>query len=141
MAFKMRVLYYSKKGKMATLADTICAKYGCKSDDIPPAYPCENEKLVVLGLSIGKELPNDLGLFCRGFDKSRAKNVALYIDGEKDMANTVKNMMREGGVNVYDEVFYVKGGLPFKFFKKITDEEKNGILAWIDKIYTDVEKQ
>lgn len=140
-SFKMRVLYYSKKGKMATLADEICAKYDVKGESIPPAYNCENEKLVVMGLSVGKDIPNDLGQFCRVFNKSRAKNIAIYFDGDEIKAREVMNILRETGCNVYDKVFYVKGGLPFKFAKKITEEERKGILDWIAPIYEEVEKQ
>ncbi len=141
MAFKMRVLYYSKKGKMAAMAQLIADKYGAKIDDIPPAYPCENEKLVVIGISSGKEVPNDLRLFLCGMDKTRAKNVAIFFDGPKEAANECANYMRDKGVNVYTDMLSVSGGLPLKFLKGVKDEEKKALTDWIEKIYADVEKQ
>ena len=140
-SFKMRVLYYSKSGKMAAMAGAIASKYDVKIDDIPPAYPCENEKLVVIGISVGKEVPNDLRLFLQGFDKSRAENVAFFVDGPKESAREAMNYIRERGVAVVDEACYVKGGLPFKFIKGVKEEEKTALLNWIDKIYTEIEKQ
>jgi len=141
MAFKMRVLYYSKSGKMAAMAGAIAEKYGAKLDDIPPAYPCENEKLVVIGISAGKELPNDLRLFLNGMDKSRAKNVAIFFDGPQDTSRAARNAVSERGVHVFDEVCFVKGGLPLKFIKGVKEEEKTALLTWIDKIYKEVEAQ
>ena len=53
MALKMRFLYYSKKAKMKALAEAIKAEFELSQnynaiDIIPPAYSCENERLVIL---------------------------------------------------------------------------------------------
>lgn len=141
VAIKVRVLYFSNKGKMISLADAICAKLDCKSDTIPPAYPCENERLVIIGASIGKEIPNQLRLFCAGLNKSRAHNVALYIDGPKGTVTELKNLISEAGANVINEVHYCEGGLPLKFMKKITDEERKSIVEWASKIHADLSNQ
>ena len=139
-SFKMRVLYYSKSGKMAAMAGAIAEKYGVKLDDIPPAYPCENEKLVVIGISSGKELPNDLRLFLNGMDKTRAKNVVFFFDGPAEAERAARNAISERGVNIYSESLFVKGGLPLKFLKGIKEDEKKALLDWIGKIYDEVEK-
>ena len=55
MAIKMRVLYNSKKKGMAQFAQTIAAKYelpiNATSGKFPPEYPCDKERIVVLGLT------------------------------------------------------------------------------------------
>jgi hypothetical protein len=140
MAIKVRVLYFSNKGKMISLADAICAKIDCKSDAIPPAYPCENERLVIIGASVGKEIPNALRLFCAGLNKSRAHNVAFYIDGPKEAAAELKSLILAAGANPIDDVHFCNGGLPLKFMKKISEEERSGIVAWATKIHAELSK-
>ena len=137
MAIKMRVLHYSKKGKMATFANAIAQKYELeinKVDAIPPAYSCDKERIVILGLTVGDYIPDQLRLFCRELTKERAQNVALYIDGTEANANKIKDILKEAGTNVIDEVCFVKGGLPFKFVSKITDDEKTAVLEWADRV-------
>lgn len=137
MSIKMRVLYYSKKGKMATFANAIAQKYQLeinKVDVIPPAYSCDKERIVILGLTVGDYIPDQLRLFCRELTKERAQNVAIYIDGTEANANKIKETLKEAGTNVIDEVCYVKGGLPFKFMSKVTDDEKTAVLEWADRV-------
>ena len=139
-SFKMRVLYYSKSGKMAAMAGAIAEKYAVKLDDIPPAYLCENEKLVVIGISAGKELPNDLRLFLNGMDKTRAKNVVFFFDGPQETERAARNAVSERGVKVFSDSLFVKGGIPLKFIKGVKEDEKKALLDWIGKIYDEVEK-
>ena len=56
MALKMRFLYYSGKSKMKILAETVKKEFDLSQnhnavDIIPPAYSCENERLVILAVS------------------------------------------------------------------------------------------
>ena len=60
MAIKMRILY-AASGKMATLAAKLHAEYQLGPnavDNIPPAYSCDKERIVFLGLSV-KDEPDD----------------------------------------------------------------------------------
>lgn len=137
MSIKMRVLYYSKKGKMETLANAIAKKYELevnKVDTIPPAYSCDKERIVILGLTVGDNIPDQLRLFCRELTKERAHNVAIFIDGPMSAADKVKAILKEAGTNVIDEVLLCRGGLPFKFIKNISDAEKADILEWADRV-------
>lgn len=136
MSIKMRVLYASNKGKMETMARAIAEKFDLAInavDVIPPAYSCNNERLVIMGISVGNEPTDQLRLFCRELTKARAQNVALYVDGKESGLKIVKDALKEAGTNVLPDIYTVKGGLPFKFAKKITDEEKASILAWAQK--------
>jgi len=138
MAIKVRVLHYTNKGKMISFADAICAKLECKADTIPPAYPCENERLVILGVTCGKEIPNALRLFCQGLNKTRAQNVAIFVDGPKESAVKIQEYISDVGVKNIGEVYYCKGGLPIKFLKNISEEERSGIVNWALNIYNEL---
>ena len=52
---KMRVLHDSKKKGMAQFAKVIADKYelsvNATSGKFPPEYPCDKERIVILGLS------------------------------------------------------------------------------------------
>ncbi|MBQ2767119.1 MAG: flavodoxin domain-containing protein [Clostridia bacterium] len=137
MSIKMRVLYYSNKGKMETLARTIADKFELAInavDVIPPAYSCDKERLVIMGISVGDEPADQLRLFCRELTKVRTQNVALYVDGKPAGIQKIKDALKEAGTNVIEETFTVKGGLPFKFAKSASDEEKAAILAWAERV-------
>ena len=139
MALKMRFLYYSGKGKMKSYAEAVKAEFGLAEnfnaiDIIPPAYSCENERLVILAVS-GKGEPDDmLRRFCSELNKKKAQNVALLVDGDEKMGTRLLETLRATGTNVIDNVMYVKlGGLPF-FGSKVSDDEKASLLAWAHAI-------
>ena len=137
MPLKMRFLYYSSKAKIKAMAEVIKKEYELSQnhnaiDIIPPAYGCENERLVILAVS-GKGEPDDvLRRFCLELNKKNANNVALLIDGDEKMANSLIECLNTAGTNVYPEVLYFKvGGLPF-LGGKVNDEEKNKVLTWVN---------
>ena len=135
MAIKMRVLH-TGKGKLAKLAPMIHQEFGLDinaTDVIPPAYSCNNERLVVLMIATKGDLENQVRLFCRELTKARAQNVALAIDGTEAGAKTVKAILAEAGTNVLDEVFYVKSAF-LPFLNSIKDEEKEAALAWAHRM-------
>lgn len=132
---KMRVLYSSDKAKMATFANALGEAFKCPWDAVPPGFPCEKERLVIIGMTLKNE-PNDkLRLFCRELTAQRAYNVALFIDGEKDCKalKMVKEILRDAGTNVLDKDYYVKGG-GFLSSKKITLDERTQIVRWAQGI-------
>ena len=144
MALKMRFLYYSKKGKMKSIAEAIKTEFELTQnynaiDIIPPAYSCENERLVILGVS-GKGDPDDiLRRFCSELNKKKAQNIALLVDGDEKLASALLDALKEAGSNVFDDVKYVKmGGLPF-LGGKLTDEEKSDVLAWAHNIVNNLQ--
>ena len=53
MKYKMTVLYYSKAGNAEALARAIAREQQTKGDQIPPAYPCEAQKLLLIGGGVG----------------------------------------------------------------------------------------
>ena len=91
---KMRVMYSSKKGKVATYAEAIGQACGCLTNDIPPAYPADKERLVIIGVTLKGEPEDKVRRFCSELIPARAQNVALFVDGEKDSAG-VRHIRQE----------------------------------------------
>ena len=144
MALKMRFLYYSGKGKMKELAEAVKAEFDLGQnhnaiDQIPPAYPCANERLVILAVS-GKGEPDDvLRRFCSELDKKKAQNVALLVDGDERIAARLLEVLKETGTCVSENVKYIKiGGLPF-FGAKFTEEDKKALLDWTHEIVNNIQ--
>ena len=144
MALKMRFLYYSSKGKMKAIAEAVKAEFELTQnanaiDIIPPAYSCENERLVILAIS-GKGDPDDvLRRFCLELNKKKAQNVAFLIDGDEKMASKLVEVIKQTGTNFIDNVKYVKlGGLPF-LGGKLSDAEKADVLAWVHTVVDSIQ--
>ncbi len=144
MALKMRFLYYSKKAKMKAMAELIKNEFDLGQnynaiDVIPPAYSCENERLVILAVS-GKGEPDDvLRRFCSELNKKKAQNIALLVDGDEKIATKLLEALSIAGANVSSDIYYIKiGGLPF-LGGKISDDEKTDFLAWAHKIVDNIQ--
>ena len=140
MALKMRFLYFSKKAKMKAMAELVKSEFDLAQnhnaiDVIPPAYSCENERLVILAVS-GKGEPEDMvRRFCSELNKKKAQNIALLIDGDEKLANRLLETLESAGSNVNKDVLYVKigGFLPF-LGGKVTEDEKKALLDWTHKV-------
>lgn len=133
---KMRVLYSSNKPKMATFATAVSEAFKCPVDAVPPAFPCDKERLVVLLVNGSKDPDDKLRLFCRELNGQRAYNVCIIVDGDKECVpvKKVKEMLREAGTNVVDDVYSVNGGsggILGMFNKKITLDERRDIVKWV----------
>lgn len=133
-AVKMRVIYSTTKKKVVTFATAISEAFKCQLDDVPPAFPCDKEKLVVIVMSI-KDTANDkLRRFCGELNPARALNVALVVDGDKDGkgVQSVKEILKEAGTNVIDDVYTVDGGGFLS--KKISLDERTAIVKWVEGV-------
>ena len=87
---KMQVLYFSKNGKgnAEAVATAVGRTFKCKCDQIPPAYPCQNEKLVIIVFDNYGKKAKQLIDFCKDLSTERASNVAvipLSNDGNNDI--------------------------------------------------------
>ena len=87
---KMQVLYFSKnvKGNAEAVATAVGRTFKCKCDQIPPAYPCQNEKLVIIVFDNYGKKAKQLIDFCKDLSTERASNVAvipLSNDGSNDI--------------------------------------------------------
>lgn len=136
---KMRVMYSSKKGKLVTYATAIGEAFGCLVNDIPPAYPADKERLVILALTLGAgDPPDEVRRFCKELYPNRAQNVVLLVDGENGCRGekVIKDILKEAGTNVIAGSYYVKCGI---FGKKITLEERQKVVDWARSIVSQVE--
>ena len=139
MALKMRFLYYSKKTQMKQLAAAIKTEFGLTennnaTDIIPPAYSCENERLVILGISGKGELDDMVRRFCGELNKKKAQNVAILIDGDDKLAQNTVDVLKAAGTNVIDNVKIVKfGGIPF-IGGKLSETELKSYIDWAHSI-------
>jgi len=133
---KMRVMYYSKKAKLATYANAIGQACDCLVNDIPPAYPADKERLVIIALTLGNMDPADeVRRFCKELYPSRTKNVVLLVDGEPGSKGEqiVRETLQEAGTNYIDQPMYIKCGI---FGKKISLEERQKVVDWARSIIT-----
>ena len=131
MAIKMRVLCYPEKKKLLAIGNMIKAEYELNVnsvDRIPPAYSCDKERLVILATNIKGSLPDDYRLFVRELTKARAYNVAIIAAGDDACVEKTKELIKEAGANVIDDVKKIKMGL---FDNKVSDAEKTEILEWV----------
>ncbi len=131
MAIKMRVLCYPEKKKLLAIGNMIKAEYELNVnsvDRIPPAYSCDKERLVILATNIKGSLPDDYRLFVRELTKARAYNVAIIAAGDDACVERTKELIKEAGANVIEDVKKIKMGL---FDNKVTDAEKTEILDWV----------
>ena len=137
MKYKMRILHYSKSGNAGTLAQAITEDQKAKCDKIPPAYPCENEKLVIIGVDADKKSPEKpLADFCATLTPARAKNVAFFAIGGScgEMVEELKKIVKAAGTNVIEEAFTVQAKSSLFKKAKMSDEDvKNGV-AWASKV-------
>lgn len=133
MAIKMRVLCYPEKKKLLAIGNMIKAEYELNVnsvDRIPPAYSCDKERLVILATNLKGSLPDDYRLFVRELTKARAYNVAIIAAGDDACVERTKELIKEAGANVIEDVKRIKMGL---FDNKVTDVEKTEILEWVKK--------
>ena len=131
---KMRVIYSTTKKKVVTFATAISEAFKCQTDDVPPAFPCDKEKLVVIVMTM-KDEPNDkLRRFCGELTKARALNTVLVVDGDPNSKGVqqVKDILKEAGTNVIEDVYTIDGGGIFG--KKISLEERTNIVKWVESI-------
>ena len=136
MAIKMRILY-TASGKMATMEDKLHQEYQLGPnavDNIPPAYSCDKERIVFLGLSVKDEPDDSTKRFLGELNPSRAQNVALMmINSTEAGANFVKKILKDAGTNVHEEVFFTKGSF-LPFLKSVKPEEEAALIEWSHKV-------
>lgn len=134
---RVRVLTRTNCGKLLAIADQVTKLIEAdkNTDVIPPAYPCDGERLVVIVVSAKNTMPDVFGRFVRSLKKSLANNVAFIIDGTPENAAKIIEMAKTNDSNVIeDKILYINGGLPLKFIKKVTPEETAQVEAWVKEI-------
>ncbi len=133
MAIKLRILYYPDNKKLAALCKEINSEYeNSKFDKIPPAYPCENERLLIAFIKTGKEPTNELKMFCGDLTKSRVQNVAFIFDAPESTAKALAESAEKAGSKPVCEPMFTKfPGL----FGNFSAKAKSDIKDYIAKAY------
>ncbi len=131
---KMRVIYSTTKKKVVTFATAIAEAFKCQTDAVPPAFPCDKEKLVVIVMSIKDEPDDKLRRFCGELKKERARNTVLVVEGDPAASGVkqIRDILKEAGTNVIEDTYTVDGGGFFS--KKISLEERTNIVKWVDGV-------
>ena len=135
MAIKMRILHYTGKAKLKAVGDLIRAEYDLavnSVDSIPPAYPCNNERIVILVLSVKDDADDQLRRFLLELTKARAQNVAIITDGKPAGVAKVTGYLKQAGTNVVGDPLYMSVGLFAG--KNLNDSEKSTILSWVKAV-------
>lgn len=137
MAIKMRVLYSSSKKGIAAAAHAIQAKFelpvNAVDHQIPPAYSCNRERIVILCISAKKEVADAIRLFCAELTKDRAFNVALLIDGDQAVMDKLSEVISNAGTNLVGTKLINLGGFG-PFGGNLSAELQDEILAWTDEL-------
>ena len=132
----MRILYASSKKKINNIANEIKAKYDLAFnavDVIPPAYSCDKERIVILGLSVKGELSDDIRRFCAELNKTRAANVALLVDGDQATADKIADIIKNAGTNLVGTKVVSFGGF-LMFGGTLTPELQTELVAWVEEM-------
>lgn len=132
---KMRVLCSSSKAKIKTFASALGEAFFTQAQTVPPAYPCEKERLVLLVISLNGAPNDQLRRFCSELTSARAYNVALVVDNKEQQQGiqAVKDILTQAGTNVLDDIYYLKSP-GFFSGSKISLEERTAIVRWAQKI-------
>ncbi len=76
---KTKSFHYSKSGVAQPIAAAIGTQMQCVCDKMPPAYPCDGEKVVFIGIEMKGKLPSVVADFCKELYPIRTKGVAFYV--------------------------------------------------------------
>ena len=137
MAIRMRFLHYPDGKKMSAFCKELTAGYeNCKFDRVPPAYPSERERFTVIFVKSGKDIPNDLNMFCGGLTKDRCANVLYFMDAPEATMNELVELTKKAGANVCDTVKIKYPG----FFGGISEETKKVVTETVAKFYAELNK-
>jgi hypothetical protein len=139
MAIKMRYLHKAKNPKIVRLGEQFVNKYGLADnknafDIIPPAYSCDKERLVILALTLKKDIDDVVRRFCAELDKKKAANVALVVDGTPEAAAKIVTVLKEAGTNVVENIFYVQSAGFLNLKSSVSAEEVSAFFDWTEEI-------
>lgn len=99
---KLQVFLYGFYNYAQAAADAIAEKYHCKCDNIPPAYQCNEEKLVFIVYEKYGPLESKMMDYIAQVDKKKVLNVALIEISNKGNEGTdkVAEVFKSNGVNI-----------------------------------------
>ncbi len=133
---KIRVLTSTNKGKLLSLAEIISKEVSADYavDVIPPGYKCDREAMVIIVASAKNTISTEFSRFLDTLNAETAKKVALLLDADTVAEKIITEKIKDAGSELVDNILRIRGGLPFKFLKKFTDEELKTVKAWTSEI-------
>lgn len=133
---KCKSFHFTKSGVVQPIAAEVGRVFQGVCDKIPPAYPCENEKCVFIGVEMGGKLPGPVEAFCKDLNPKRTQNVAFYVvnsAGDTSGLQSITETLKKNGVGVCQPLgVAIKGGLFKKPVATPADIEK--VLSWAKNI-------
>ncbi len=130
---KAKSMHYSKNGNAVQIAGRLGEIYRCVSDQIPPAYPCESEKIIFIGIDTDKKIEKPVVDFCKDLTPQRAKNVAFYVvsgTGNISELDAVKSTLKANGVNVAGDTLVIRVKHSLFSKGKVTDADIETAVKW-----------
>ncbi len=133
---KVKSLHYSKSGNAQVISRRLGEIYKCVSDQIPPAYPCESEKIVFIGIETNRKVDRPVVDFCKSLSTARTQNVAFYIVGGADASilDPIKEDLKAKGINVPGETLVIPVKSGFFSKGKISDADVETAEKWASDI-------
>ena len=128
---KAKSFHLSKKGMAMEVAGEIGRVFECVSDKIPPAYPCENEKVLFITAEMSGHLDKAVESLLKDLTPVRAKNVIFVTinkDGNTDRLENISKTLEGKGIHVAGKYgIKATGGL---FSKKVAPEDIQKAIDW-----------
>ena len=131
---KLQVFLYNKFGYAQRVADALAEKFTCKCDQIPPAYQCNEEKLIFIVYEKYGSLDKKLVAYMKEMDKKKVQNIA-YIEISNtgnEALEEMCNLVKANGVNISGTY-----GVTIKrsLFSKgqLTEEQMHEVLKFADE--------
>lgn len=117
---KIKVMYQSRGGNTAKIAQAIAQSVGASAEIIPPGYPFDKTDILFIGGGCyGSKLDKTLSAYINTLDPKKAKAVAVFgtVGGGPKYLDLMKTTLKNRGINVLDESFVCKGKF-FAFFNR-----------------------
>ena len=129
---KAKSLHFSKSGSAQIIASELGRVYQSVCDQIPPAYPCEGEKVVFIGVEMNSKVPSAVEHFCKDLNPTRARNVAFYVLNSNGSTSGLENLSKTIEANGVHVVTPMGVSVKSSLFKKgkPTDADVQKVLEW-----------
>lgn len=128
---KAKSFHLSKKGLAMEVAGEIGRVFECVSDKIPPAYPCENEKVLFVTAEMNGHVDKAVESLLKDLTPVRAKNVIFVTinkDGNTNGLENITKTLEDKGIHVAGKYgVAASGGF---FSKKVAPEDVQKVIDW-----------
>lgn len=131
---KLQVFLYGFNGYAQAIADQIAEKFKCKCDQIPPAYQCNEEKLIFIVYEKYGGLEPKFMDYMKNMDSKKAQNIALIEISNKgnEGFEKLEELLKSNGVAISGKhEVVVKRSLFSK--GKLTDEQIAAAVKFADE--------